>query len=61
MPCFYCSWQERYAYLCWSLKVINKYFTINVENCYTRKCLVSPEQMTHGTFDYYTDLIDPLR
>lgn len=33
----------------------------NLENCYTRKILITPENMTHSAFDYYSDLVDPLR
>lgn len=32
-----------------------------LENCYNRKYLHTPEKMTHSSFDYYQDLIDPLR
>lgn len=44
-----------------ALEVAHKYQIIKVENCYTRKALITPESMTHSTFDYYSDLVEPLR
>lgn len=61
MSCVYLAREARFADFPRAFEVANKYQFIKVENCYTRKALITPESMTHSTFDYYSDLVDPLR